>query len=174
MTTQKSKGALKRELAAAKERIKELEGENAVAEALLWHSVHVDEWVDIVEECQKAQARIDAAVKRCDSDDWDWVNRDEILKILLGDEPPSGVRPLSERVKIAIERYEANYALHECRRLSGDYMAGFMYGVLKGFDKSPSNTSRLTTLQQCQDCGLEPQCPPVCPSDEPQRKDNAP
>ena len=35
-------------------------------------------------------------------------------------------------------------------------------------DEPPSNTSRLTTLQQCQECGLEPQCPPVCPSDEPQ------
>ena len=64
MTTQKSKGALKRELAEKDERIAELEGENAVAEALLWHSVHVDEWVDIVEECQKAQARTDEKDER--------------------------------------------------------------------------------------------------------------
>ncbi len=35
-------------------------------------------------------------------------------------------------------------------------------------DEPPSNAPQLTTLQQCQDCGLEPGCPPVCPHDEPQ------
>ncbi len=142
MTTQKSKGALKRELAAAKTqvtdlesklhsagwsldenartiaerneriveleeglvwesalasddcktfqaRIKELEDENAVAEALLWHSVHVDEWVDVVEECQKVQARIKAAIWRCNNDTLARAGnaRLDVLKILTADEP---------------------------------------------------------------------------------------
>ncbi len=128
MTTQKSKGALKRELAERDERIVELEKqvENQVYNLrghLNFTEERTRDWdralkvlLDVHEDKDPAHC-VDAVIRAVDILTVTW---DELL---TGDEPPS------------------------------------------------NDTSRLTTLQQCQDCGLEPQCPPVCPSDEPAGKE---
>ncbi len=87
------------------------------------------------------QARIDAAVEQVRKDlevsEWNeytHVILKEILKILTNDEPPSGIKTLQERARIAMTAHEYEESLPQDRKRGGDWLAGYMYGILRGFD----------------------------------------